>query len=325
MEKNIKNELEKIGFTIDSSFITNICERNNEYISNQVLNLYSITEQEGPKNMIIKYNNSKKNEITMFNVIHYISKGSNNKTFKIKDANTDENYVYRMQLKNIKKIEHLKTNFIEYFVHCYLQVFCNENNYQDYILKIRYVGYNDNRNIISSVNDLMNGTLYCILNNNKINHDDKLKILIKLLYKIIKLLIKLQKDLRFMHNDLKSDNIFFKFKDSTIANLYDPDNLIFYLGDFDSSTMYIDNCFVGNNNLSPEDFNIKKDLFVLINSLFFSFNDTEWVDSFFNKFPVIQNMKYNQKIFHSLYSYTENLIDDIYIPERFKIVLDTYY
>jgi hypothetical protein len=130
MEKNIKNELEKIGFSIDSSFINKICERNNEYISNQVLNLYSITEHEGPKYMIIKYNNCKTNETTVFHVINYISKGSNNKTFKIKDANTDENYVYRMQLKNIKEIERLKTNFIEYFVHCYLQVFCNENNYK---------------------------------------------------------------------------------------------------------------------------------------------------------------------------------------------------
>jgi hypothetical protein len=68
----------------------------------------------------------------------------------------------------------------------------------------------------------------------KINFNVKIKLLKKCLYDITTLIEELQKKFKFVHNDLKCDNIFHK-------------NKKFYLGDFDNSRIEINNCVITNS------------------------------------------------------------------------------
>jgi hypothetical protein len=65
--------------------------------------------------------------------------------------------------------------------------------------------------------------------------------------------------------------------------------------------------------MTKEEFNPKKDLFILTQSLFLSFNF-----DFFKNFPLIKNIK-TQSEFHKLYQYKN--IDDIYLPKNYKKIL----
>jgi hypothetical protein len=167
----------------------------------------------------------------------------------------------------------------------------------------------------------MDGNLFYILQKDTVEQEIKLQIVIKAIYVIIELITKLQKDLEFTHNDLKSDNIFFKF--INIKDVYEADNISFYLGDFESATIKINEYNVGNSYLSVDKtINRKKDLFILINSIYFSFNDEKWYESFFKYFPVVENIKFDQENFHKLYHYKNEDINDMYLPENVKDILD---
>ena len=189
------------------------------------------------------------------------------------------------------------------------------------ILKIVYLGYCPKINSVASIIDYMDGNLFYILQKDTVEQEIKLQIVIKAIYVIIELITKLQKDLEFTHNDLKSDNIFFKF--INIKDVYEADNISFYLGDFESATIKINEYNVGNSYLSVDKtINRKKDLFILINSIYFSFNDEKWYESFFKYFPVVENIKFDQENFHKLYHYKNEDINDMYLPENVKDILD---
>jgi thiamine kinase-like enzyme len=147
----------------------------------------------------------------------------------------------------------------------------------------------------------MDGTLYGYLKKDDLDFKIKFKTLLKELYEITLLLEELQDKFKFVHNDLKCDNIFYK-------------NDKFYLGDFDNSSLEIK-----HYKINWQEFNQKKDLFILTQSLFFSFNDDNWRKYFFKYFPIIDNIK-NQKEFHQLYNYKN--INDIYIPSNYKKIIE---
>ena len=111
-----------------------------------------------------------------------------------------------------------------------------------------------------------------------------------------------------------------------INSLYDVNNLSFYIGDFDSSILKIDEYYIGNNYYNENyTFNKKKDLFLLINSLFFSFNSDLWKETFFNNFKMVDNIVDNDGTFHSLYTYNDDKIDDMYDPINFRKLFDSNY
>jgi serine/threonine protein kinase len=329
MNTNLKNGLEKYGFIINDDFLKKINNRDELYIYNIISNMPVFIEYkiEGFKkiNTVIKYMDLIKSEDTKFILEKYISEGTFNKSFIVKDINNNKLFAYRILKEPIINESDKVENFIEYFIQAFLNVYY-ENNKHNRILKLDKIGYSIKNNSISSINDLMNGTLYYILINNKIEHKIKLSILVKVINIIIKLLIDLQKNFNFTHNDLKSDNIFFKFKNDNLEDLYDVNNLSFFIGDFDSSILKIDEYYIGNNYYNENyTFNKKKDLFLLINSLFFSFNSDIWKETFFNNFKLVDNIVDNDGTFHSLYSYNDDKIDDMYDPINFRKLFDSYY
>ena len=329
MNTNLKNGLEKYGFIINDDFLKKINNRDELYIYNIISNMPVFIEYkiEGFKkiNTVIKYMDLIKSEDTKFILEKYISEGTFNKSFIVKDINNNKLFAYRILKEPIINESDKVENFIEYFIQAFLNVYY-ENNKHNRILKLDKIGYSIKNNSISSINDLMNGTLYYILINNKIEHKKKLSILVKVINIIIKLLIDLQKNFNFTHNDLKSDNIFFKFKNDNLEDLYDVNNLSFFIGDFDSSILKIDEYYIGNNYYNENyTFNKKKDLFLLINSLFFSFNSDLWKETFFNNFKLVDNIESNDGTFHSLYSYNDDKIDDMYDPINFRNLFDSCY
>ena len=160
----------------------------------------------------------------------------------------------------------------------------------------------------------MDGTLFNLLNQDDINFKNKLVFLLRALYDITNLIQELQDKIKFVHHDLKCDNIFYKKID---------DRYNFYLGDFDNSRIQIDNYVIKNQKtvIPDNNFYCKKDLFILTNSLFYSFNDSNWKEKFFYKFPIIKNIINNQKEFHTLYNYKDEDINDIYIPSNYIIII----
>jgi hypothetical protein len=130
----------------------------------------------------------------------------------------------------------------------------------------------------------------------------------------------LQEQFKCVHNDLKANNIFYKILDKNRTDVYNPHNLHFIISDFDASRIEIDNnIIIGNTYLSPDSsFNSRKDLFLLLNSLYYIFNSEEWILEFFGKFNLDSSIIRNQNNFNKLYKYHKYLISDIYEPSNFK-------
>jgi len=328
MEQKIKIELSKFGFIMNENSIHNLNQKNEKFILNQIKEFEIVVIDNKKESYIYIYDKNITKMNNTYIIDDYISKGTYNKAYNVTDNNTNKKYVYRILINKIESVEQLAFNIIEYFIHLFLfnyfkiHIELGKNK----ILKIKQIGYNKKNNLLSSIMEKMDGTLFFILSDIKIEHSNKINILIKGLLDIINLLEILQKKFQFMHNDLKADNIFFKFKDNSLQDKYTPENINFYLGDFDASTMIIDNELIGNTHLCPNTkLQNKKDMFLLINSLFFSFNTLEWKKTFFNKFPIISEIANNEKVFHSLYSYINNDISDVYLPSNIKDILNNFH
>jgi serine/threonine protein kinase len=306
MDKELINEFKKFGIIIDNLFLKNIIERNFYYIKSKINDL-------GKINHLIKNNKNYitylKNDVSFtYKIIGFICKGSYNQAYLITDENKT-NYVYRCPLNENTKTDNIISNFIEIFIHLLLNIISPYLHKKNMIMKLKAIGYNSNQNFICSIVDKMDGTLYGFLKDNTINNDNKQKILKKVILEIAELIKELQENFKFMHNDLKCDNIFYKIN---------RNNYLFYLGDFDNSRIEINNKIILNKNffILDDKFNSKKDLFIFINSIAFSFKDEIWAKDILGLFPIEKTLGSQEK-FHTLYSYQENYIDNIYEPSQF--------
>lgn len=339
MEKNywetIKPELIKIGFDIDHNFLDNISlKTNKEYIKLKIFKSPIIIHNfddsfKNTNEIIIKKCTSTGNEIKNFEMVSYLGKGSYNLVYKIKDLSSNIDYAYRIPKFKLNKIEILIDNYIEIFIHAFFSIYQkiyllkNTNN----ILKLKYFGYDNNNNSISSIIDVMDGSLMDILLIKSIPIDQKILILVKALIQITCLIEHLQKEFRFVHNDLKSNNIFYKIIDRTKDDLYTLDNIYFFIGDFGSSRFELNNkIIIGNQDLANDtSFNSRKDLLLLINSLYYSFNDASWIFNFFGKFTLDSKIPNNHTNLLKLYYLNEVDIDKLYEPNNFKIFLNQQF
>ena len=341
MEKNyweiIKPELIKIGFDIDDNFLENISlKTNKDYIKLKIFKspmiIYNFDDSfKNTNEIIIKKCTSVGNQIKNFKTEIHLGKGSYNNIYKIKDSSSGLNYAYRMSLFKLNKIEILIESYIEIFIHGFLSIYqkiylLNDKKNIDInwginnILKLKYFGYDTSNNSISSVIDLMDGTLMDILLIKTIPIDKKLLILLRSLVQITCLIEHLQKEFKFVHNDLKSNNIFFKIIDRNKDDLYTPENIHFFIGDFGSSRFEINKKLINGNITFAKDtsFNSRKDLHLLINSLYFTFNNAEWIFNFFGKFNLNNQIPNNQNNLLKLYYLDESAIDKLYEPTTFK-------
>jgi len=307
MKKEIISEFDKVGLTIDEFFIDNIVKKQYDKIKLKINHIGILTHSFKNKAQSLVY--YKDNNYKIYDIIGFMCKGTFNQTYLIRDRDTNLEYVYRCPINPITRKELIIDNFIESFLNFFLSTISPYLENRNKIIKVEKIGFNSKYNFITSIIELMDGTLFGLLNDNKINFNVKIKLLKKCLYDITTLIEELQKKFKFVHNDLKCDNIFHK-------------NKKFYLGDFDNSRIEINNCVITNSEetVKTKDFQSKKDLFILINSLFFSFNNEEWRKKFFNYLPIMKDIK-TEDNFHTLYSYKDDQIDDVYIPSNFiKII-----
>ena len=313
MWKELFNDFKKIGLNIDNSFLENISSKNINYIKSNIklIPLVKHYFDNNNKNIIIE----RKDKIFKFDILGFICKGSSNQTYLIKNINNDKLSVYRCPIDESKADIIIINNFIESFIHSFISIIdkkylINKNK----IMNLNYLGYNPKYKFISIFIEKMDGTLYSFLKYDESNFKNKLIILLKALYDISSVIEELQDKIKFVHHDLKCDNIFYK----KIENEYN-----FYLGDFDNSRIEIKKHIIKNQKtiIPDNDFYYKKDLFILTNSLYYSFNDKIWTENFFNKFPIIQIIIDDKEKFYNLYNYKDKEIDDIYIPLNYKKAL----
>ena len=335
---SLKYDLIKQGFKIDDTFLQNLSIKNKEYIKNLIYYLPTFIHKElktidSFENEIIKYSPCGK-EKARLQVTSFINKGSYNQVYNIIDMKTKYNYAYRFSNFHFIDDSYLVNNFIETFIHLFLNLyqkryllisknFLKEKYINNNILNLLHFGFNHKIGLISTITDKMDGTLYEVLSINNIILSQKIKILIKALFQITYLIEHLQEKFKFVHNDLKANNIFYKILDKNRTDLYNPNNLHFIISDFDASRIEIDNnVIIGNTYLSPDSsFNSRKDLYLLLNSLYFIFNSKEWILKFFEKFNLDSSIIRNQYNFNKLYKYDKYLISDIYEPTNFKKIL----
>ena len=339
----IKPELTKIGFKIDSSFLANLSSKNKEYIKNIILEIPLLIHEvsdtmEDSENLLIKKCTSDGYEKKKFKMTSYINKGTYNQVYNVTDLDSSINYAYRFSNFKFTDISYLINNFIETFIHSFLSLYQKnylltnktslEENWGDSnILRLKHFGYNPKNGLISSITDKMDGTLYDVLSIPGMILPQKINILVKALVQIICLIEHLQTEFKFVHNDLKANNIFYKILDKTKSDLYHPNNLHFVVSDFDASRIEIDgNVIIGNSSLSPDNtFNSRKDLFLLLHSLYYTFNSSDWFFAFFGKFGLDSSIVGNQDKFHKLYQYKKDSISDFFEPSNLKTFLRAEY
>jgi len=331
MDKNLKPELIKFGFDIDDDFINNMALKNINYLSNQIYKspiIFNELNQDlkPTSNIIIKKCNANGDNMKKFSAVSFLGKGSYNNVFSIMNIETKKEYAFRFPLKALTKIDDLIDLYIETFIHSFLSVYEKiylPNNHN--ILKFKSFGFDVYNNYISTITYKMDGNLYDILNNKHLEFDIKLKILMKSLIQIICLIEHLQDKFKFVHNDLKANNIFYKIIDFSKGII--PDNLYFYIADFGASQLVInDKLIYSNTNLAKNKlFNKRKDIHTLINSLYYSFNNAEWIFNFFGKFKLNPLIINNHNEFIKVYYLDIDEIDELYEPKNFREYLTSEF
>ena len=340
---NLKSDLIKNGFKINRGFLENLSIKNKEYIKNIIYDLPMFIHEvsntmEDSANLIIKKCSPSGEEKKTVKMTSYINKGTYNQVYNVVDLESGQNYAYRFSNFRFTNDDNLVDNFIETFIHSFLSLYQKrylltnrtslEENWGDSnILKLRHFGYNPKIGLISIITDKMDGTLYDVLSIPGMILPQKINILIKALVQITCLIEHLQEQFKFIHNDLKANNVFFKILDKTKPDVYHPNNLHFFVSDFDASRIEINgHIIIGNIHLSPDTtFNSRKDLFLLMHSLYYSLNSPDWVFGFFGKFGLDASIIGDESKFHSLYKYNKDSISDFFEPTNLKRFLTSEY
>ena len=144
--------------------------------------------------------------------------------------------------------------------------------------------------------------MFCAINLNDI---DKIKLVIQMLLQISNILLLLQDSFKFMHNDLKANNILYYRPDKTKP--ITSNNITFIISDFGGSNIEINNKkiegFIMGNQYN---FDKGKDIFLLIH-IIITFQISKYkkmVTNFFETIFDSIDLKYckkNDDIWHQLY------------------------
>ena len=165
-----------------------------------------------------------------FNLKKHLKDGSYHDIFLV-DHISKKNMILRKQKDNTKG--DFFDSCSDFFIHSFLSIYyLRIIKNSDVIPHIHYVGINNRCNKFMGIMNLYTGTLFDVLVNNKIKSSIKKKITFKCLHHIAQQLLILQNKLKFNHNDLKVNNIFYQFNE-------DIKDIKFYLADFGFSRIEI--------------------------------------------------------------------------------------
>lgn len=162
---------------------------------------------------------------------------------------------------------------------------------------------------------------------NTLDKKYEVTLFIYMLYQISKILILLQDNFTFMHNDLKPSNILFKIDKTGYLN-----KIKFTITDFGGSSCIINgDKYTGTILCSDSNFSYKKDLFLLVH-MFLSFSkDRNELIEYIEK---LELFKLDKKIISSkqiiwlkIYRYEMdgNIIDDSFNPRNFVITYNKLF
>ena len=328
--------LTQMGFNINNDFLDKISIKDITFIKEQIKQLpkFYLEEMKSPlfntKKIILKYCSNNDCLKRAYRIDYFISKGSYNETYLITDIHSEKLFVFRKAINKHQNDKLIINNFIESFIHSFLTIYQSKflasyfkGGINKYIIRMHLIGVQPDINYISSLTDKMDGTFYDLLMIKTISIDGKIKLILKMLVQIISLLEDLQEKFKFVHNDLKINNIFCKVVDMKRTDYEHPDNFNFYIGDFDGSRLEINNkLIIGNEVMYSETiFNSRKDLCLLLHSIYFSFSGNEWFDKFFRFFAIKLNIVSNTKFFHKLYLLPYDETPQMYEIKNFKEIL----
>ena len=259
--------------------------------------------------------NNKIEAIEHYKFFEHIANGSYNQVYIVKDMTTGIKYAYRSNIDLIDDETHTIYGYIEHFIHWKLKD-------EPCILKPHRIFYNRKEKSVDAIFHLMDGTMGDILVNDNLPTNIKIDILISCLKSIIPALENLQKKYNFVHNDFKSNNVFFRFKKDKI---YEPENLEWYIGDLDFTRIVINKRVIYGNYIydreNSKNFNPRLDLFIFINSVYINLNNIIANKILWTK---IKTEKPDKKSFQKLYTRTYENISELYEPKNFLELLKDF-
>ena len=264
--KTIKKSINKIGFFDNNDLIFELFHKKQNlgkiinYTKNNIPPLI-INNTFGIKKYYI--NRKKKSGIfyepNIFTYVKKIGKGSYNRIYKVKSEQNildnniikDKFYVLREQIIIKNQKENYNTiidNTIEAFIHTILSIYqtkvliTNSHYRGKYIIPAIYlVAQNKISGMIYSIIDQLDNTLYDLLKKNYLTVEQQFNLFLEAYYQLSCGLEIFQKKFKYNHNDLKINNIFYKWNKTTPIDFDDVNGFIFFLGDFGASYLEIDN------------------------------------------------------------------------------------
>ena len=264
--------------SVDIDMKSELVDRINDYKMNSYISSSLKNDGLDKYDIDIEINHPKYGIIRLeYRFNRFISSGSSGIIFSY---NRDSINMKHELILKIPRIDERLTSKIESYIHYSLNI------YQDLIYpvviipKIEYILTTDKKfyyilmeKYDGDIGYLFN--LYHPLLKIKRNSVDSIEsvgfnsryLIIEILVQLCKILINLQDNFRFMHNDLKSANLLFKLNNPH-KNCLDPNNLVIVISDFGGSSCYInDEKFTGTILGSESEFSEKKDLFMFIHML----------------------------------------------------------
>lgn len=264
-----------------------------------------------------KYNLSTKllvNDKPTYIITKYLTNGTYNEIYLL--TNGQGEYIYRVNNYTIEVVSDFINILIEKYVHYWLST-----NYPEYFVKLIDCGLNKQKRTFNSIVEKMNGTVHTLMKHNFYTFEHKLILIIRVIKEISKILEHLQKELGFVHHDLKMNNVFYRLKNKEYG--YSLDNIQFILGDVDSSRINISGNIIMSELTHAKDKSLceKRDLFIFIHSLKYTLSGKNWQSRLFNKFPLYDVI--SQEDFHALYGVKEDDISEVFTPSNMLKRMET--
>ena len=213
----------------------------------------------------------------------------------------------------------LKSMMAEIKIHSILSSFQDIYLKNNVIPRIFHVYKVNNSNFKELMMEKYNEDIYDMFVNIDINNIQNEYLFIELLYQISSHLRILQKYFNFIHNDLKTNNIFYKLIDSSKKISYN--NIIFVIGDLGGSSINFNNNLIsGEVKGSSKELIEEKDMFMLVH-IILTFvknkykNDLiRFLNKLFNNEVYINMAVSKDNVWHKLY--TMNKYPSIYKPKN---------
>lgn len=267
----------------------------------------------------VKDNIDSLGKILVINDRLYFSNGNqkNGSYGKIKCYNDEDlnDFICKTALNDVS----LKSFIAEIKIHSILSSFQDIYLKNNIIPRIFHIYKPNNSDFKEFMMEKYNEDIYNMFVNIDVNNTEDEYLFLELLYQISTHLRILQKYFNFIHNDLKTNNIFYKLIEPSKKISYN--NIIFVIGDLGGSSIKFNNNLIsGDVKGSRKELIEGKDMFMLVHIILTFINNKyrngliKFLNRLFNKEVNINLALSNDNTWHKLY--TLNEYPSIYKPKN---------